>query len=102
MPIVALSLTYSRDYLKRVNLYRQRVWRCKVTGKSNLTYEEALVSEHRATENVQQFPKDLMPRVLHMIQFSKNRNNACSYFFQLITFLTPVSCSLMIMFYYAF
>ncbi|CAL9081762.1 unnamed protein product [Musa textilis] len=63
------------DYLKRVNLYRQRVWRCKVTGKSNLTYEEALVSEHRATENVQQFPKDLIPRVLHMIQFSTSTLN---------------------------
>ncbi|XP_042505701.1 DDT domain-containing protein DDB_G0282237-like [Macadamia integrifolia] len=57
-------------YLKRINLYRQRVWTCKVTGKTNLTYEEALVSEQRGIEKVQQFPKELTIPVLHMIQFS--------------------------------
>ncbi|KAM0940236.1 putative transcription factor & chromatin remodeling DDT family [Dioscorea sansibarensis] len=59
-----------QDYLDRLNLYRQRVWACKVTGKSNLTYEEALVSEHRAAEKVQQFPEELMAPVLQMIQYS--------------------------------
>ncbi|XXG60485.1 hypothetical protein AAC387_Pa04g2384 [Persea americana] len=59
-----------QDYLNRINLYRQRVWTCKVTGKVNLTYEEALVSERRANEKVQQFPKELTAPVLHMIQFS--------------------------------
>ncbi|XP_073099470.1 uncharacterized protein [Elaeis guineensis] len=59
-----------QDYLKRLNLYRQRVWTCKVTGKTNLTYEEALVSERRATEKVQQFPKELMAPILHLIQHS--------------------------------
>ncbi|KAF3321386.1 protein STRUBBELIG-RECEPTOR FAMILY 8-like protein [Carex littledalei] len=38
--------------------------------KSNLTYEEALVSEHRTYEKVQQFPKELVGPVLHMIQYS--------------------------------
>ncbi|XP_026662028.2 DDT domain-containing protein DDB_G0282237-like isoform X2 [Phoenix dactylifera] len=59
-----------QKYLKRLNLYRQRVWTCKVTGKTNLTYEEAFVSERRAMEKVQQFPKELMAPVLHMIQYS--------------------------------
>lgn len=58
------------EYLKRINLYRLRVWTCKVTGKSNLTYEEALVSERRATERVQQFPKEFMGPVLNLVQFS--------------------------------
>ncbi|KAK4264645.1 hypothetical protein QN277_025796 [Acacia crassicarpa] len=58
------------DYLNRINLYRQRVWTCKVTGKSNLTYEEAMVSEKRATEKVQQIPKELMAPALRIIQFS--------------------------------
>ncbi|XP_073013185.1 uncharacterized protein [Typha latifolia] len=63
-------------YLKKVNLYRRRVWTCKVTGKTNLTYEEALVSEHRAAEKVQQFPKELVAPVLHMVQYSTlNLNN---------------------------
>ncbi|PIA47207.1 hypothetical protein AQUCO_01400117v1, partial [Aquilegia coerulea] len=59
-----------QEYLNRVNLYRQRLWTCKITGKSNLTYEEALVSEQLATERVQQFPKELVASVLHMVQFS--------------------------------
>ncbi|KAK6923684.1 DDT domain [Dillenia turbinata] len=59
-----------REYLNRINLYRQRVWTCKVSGKTNLTYEEALVSERRASEKVQQFPKDLILPVLQTVQFS--------------------------------
>ncbi|CAJ1937697.1 unnamed protein product [Sphenostylis stenocarpa] len=58
------------DYLKRLNLYRQRVWTCKVTGKTGLTYEEAMVSEQHATEKVQQFPKELMTTALGIIQYS--------------------------------
>ncbi|KAM1753121.1 hypothetical protein ACFX12_005747 [Malus domestica] len=38
------------EYLNRINLYRQRIWMCKVSGKTNLTYEEALLSKDRATE----------------------------------------------------
>lgn len=59
-----------QEYLNRINLYRQRVWVCKVTGKTSLTYEEALVSEKRAGEKVQQFPKELMAPVLRIIQYS--------------------------------
>ncbi|GMY12642.1 DDT domain-containing protein DDB_G0282237 isoform X1 [Fagus crenata] len=59
-----------QEYLNRINLYRQRVWACKVTGKTSLTYEEALVSEKRAVEMVQQFPKELMAPALHIIQYS--------------------------------
>nr|XP_043638547.1 DDT domain-containing protein DDB_G0282237 [Erigeron canadensis] len=58
------------EYLKRINLYRQRIWTCKSTGKLNLTYEEALVSEKQASEKVQQFPKELMEPVLREVQFS--------------------------------
>ncbi|KAK9073932.1 hypothetical protein SSX86_006526 [Deinandra increscens subsp. villosa] len=58
------------EYLKRINLYRQRIWTCKSTGKSNLTYEEALVSEKQANDKVQHFPKQLMEPVLRHVQFS--------------------------------
>ncbi|RYR66294.1 hypothetical protein Ahy_A03g012281 isoform A [Arachis hypogaea] len=61
---------YNSDYLNRINLYRQRIWMCKVTGKTNLTYEEALVSEKSASEKVQQFPKELRASVLRIIQYS--------------------------------
>ena len=58
------------EYASRIHLYRNRVWTCKVTGKSNLTYEEALVSEQKAIEKVQQFPSELIAPVLRDVQFS--------------------------------
>ncbi|XP_075083978.1 uncharacterized protein LOC107823788 [Nicotiana tabacum] len=58
------------EYLRRMNLYRHRVWSCKSTGKNNLTYEEALVSEKKAAEEVQKFPEELMAPVLRDVQFS--------------------------------
>ncbi|VFQ89224.1 unnamed protein product [Cuscuta campestris] len=58
------------DYVKRINLYRQRIWTCKLTGKSNLTYAEALASEEAAGKEAQQFPKELMEPVLRDVQFS--------------------------------
>ncbi|KAM0916681.1 hypothetical protein ACQ4PT_010025 [Festuca glaucescens] len=59
-----------QEYLNRLNLYRRRVWTCKVSGKSNLTYEEALVSEQRAAEKAQQLPRELISPVLQMVQYS--------------------------------
>ncbi len=35
-------------YLDRLDCYRQRIWTCKATGTSNLTYEQALASEVKA------------------------------------------------------
>lgn len=58
------------EYAKRINFYRKRVWTCKVTGRGNLTYEEALVSEQKAIEKVQQFPSELVSLVLRDVQFS--------------------------------
>lgn len=66
------TLTQISDYLQRLNLYRQRVWSCKVTGKTGLTYEEAIVSEQRATEKFLQFPKEFMTPALKIIQYSKS------------------------------
>lgn len=60
----------SREYLNRICLYRKRCWTCKVTGKINLTFEEALMSETRAIEKVQQFPSNLVAPVLREVQFS--------------------------------
>ncbi|MBA0872542.1 hypothetical protein Goshw_015884 [Gossypium schwendimanii] len=62
-----------KEYLNRINLYRQRVWMCKSTGKSNLTYEEAMVMEKNAIQKVQQLPNDLVAPALRIIQFSKNQ-----------------------------
>ena len=42
-----------------------------MSGKSNLTFEEALVSEHNAMEKAQNMPTELMAYVLRMTQYSK-------------------------------
>ncbi|XP_050371867.1 uncharacterized protein LOC126789845 [Argentina anserina] len=58
------------EYLNRLKLYRQRVWMCKISGKTNLTYEEALLSEEHAKEKTHMFPKELMASALQIIQYS--------------------------------
>ncbi|XP_024383806.1 uncharacterized protein [Physcomitrium patens] len=62
-----------KEYLSCMKFYRRRLWTCKVSGKTNLTYEEALVSERKATEKVQQFPKEFMGPVLRMVHLSPLR-----------------------------
>lgn len=43
-----------REYIRRQNLYRQRVWSCKYSGTGGLTYEEAVASEHKVAAVVDQ------------------------------------------------
>eukprot|EP00898_Chlorokybus_atmophyticus_P006517 jgi/Chlat1/6867/Chrsp51S09106 len=54
------------EYIRRIKLYRQRIWTCRVTGKTNLTYEEALVSENKAAAKIQQFPQEYIAPVLQL------------------------------------
>lgn len=72
LAFILSDLTWISEYLNRINLYRQRIWMCKVSGKTNLTYEEALLSEEHATEKTHMFPKELMAPALQIIQYSKN------------------------------
>ncbi|KAL7141867.1 hypothetical protein ABFS83_08G083100 [Erythranthe nasuta] len=58
------------EYLKRINFYRKRVWTCKATGKGNLTYEEALDSEEKASIRIQSIPIEYIAPVLRDVQFS--------------------------------
>jgi hypothetical protein len=65
-----------REYLKRTSLYRKPIWQCESTGKSNLTYKEALDSEKVEKEKVQdKLPEQLQKRVLLHIQFRKTNIN---------------------------
>ncbi|WZZ37975.1 hypothetical protein YC2023_034234 [Brassica napus] len=67
--ICLLNLKH-RLYLTRINLYRQRVWTCKSTGKTSLTYGEALESEKLTSKKVQTLPRELLAPALRIIQFS--------------------------------
>ncbi|KAI8083615.1 ATP-utilizing chromatin assembly and remodelling N-terminal-domain-containing protein [Thamnidium elegans] len=65
------------EYLKRTGLYRKPVWQCESTGKSNLTYKEALESEKLEKERVQdKLPEELQKRVLLRVQFQTTRLDA--------------------------
>ena len=43
-----------RDYCKKLSLYRKRAWTCRLTGRTGLTYEEALACEARAKGGLQE------------------------------------------------
>lgn len=51
-------------------LYRQPIWQCETTGRSNLTYAEAVASERKEKERVgDRFPEQLKACVLKRLQF---------------------------------
>ncbi|CAD7702456.1 unnamed protein product [Ostreobium quekettii] len=60
-------------YLRKQQLYARRGWSCKYTGRSGLTYEEALVSEERAKRAHGQFPECFEGPVLRLVHHSTLR-----------------------------
>ncbi|CAG0890058.1 unnamed protein product [Cyprideis torosa] len=44
------------EYFQREILCNSLVWGCELTGKTNLTYEEALLSEEKARRSLKSFP----------------------------------------------
>ncbi|CAO3677569.1 unnamed protein product [Umbelopsis ramanniana] len=58
-------------------LYRQPIWQCETTGRSNLTYAEAVASERKEKERVgDRFPEQLKACVLKRLQFRTDRLEA--------------------------
>jgi len=55
------------SYVVRMELYESRIWSCRLTGTSNLTYQEALKSEAEHMYYVNTFPETLMPVFLEMV-----------------------------------
>lgn len=47
------------------------VWSCSMTGKSNLTYAEALNSENSARKSIRDFPVELRTPVLYLASRTK-------------------------------
>ncbi|KAG0268580.1 hypothetical protein DFQ27_006359 [Actinomortierella ambigua] len=68
---------YPTDYINRYLFYQQRTWQCITTGKSGLTYEEALESEHKAqSATASKFPSQLRKPLLEFVQFNIGRIDA--------------------------
>ncbi|KAF9955385.1 hypothetical protein BGZ70_010259 [Mortierella alpina] len=69
--------TTYEDYINRFFFYRQKTWQCETTGKSGLTYEEALESEHKEKSMVaNKFPPQLRKPLLEFVQFQTVRIDA--------------------------
>lgn len=84
-----------REYLKRMSLYRKPIWQCESTGKSNLTYKEALESEKVEKEKVQdKLPEQLQKRVLLHVQFRKYKCIRCFIYKRTDNSLNHRNCSL--------
>jgi len=58
------SVSYCRKFFERIILCNSLVWTCAYTGRSGLTFEEALDSEKKAKEQLEQFPRYLQRPLL--------------------------------------
>lgn len=54
------------EYFARVILCNSLVWTCSLTGKSGLTYQDALTSEEQALKTLASFPVGLRKPLLHI------------------------------------
>ena len=58
------SVLNCRKFFERIILCNSLVWTCAYTGRSGLTFEEALDSEKKAKEQLEQFPRYLQRPLL--------------------------------------
>ncbi|XP_046873404.1 bromodomain adjacent to zinc finger domain protein 1A isoform X2 [Hypomesus transpacificus] len=54
------------EFFERTILCNSLVWSCALTGKPGLTYLEAVESEKKARQNLQNFPSSLVLPLLHL------------------------------------
>ncbi len=61
-----------RDYIATLEQYQKPIWTCRYTGKSNLTFEEALLSEKKAGAHIaQRFPDYYEEKLARLVHQSK-------------------------------
>jgi len=65
--------------MARYNLYKERAWSCTVSGKTLLTYEEALLSEKKAAALLEAFPVVYQRAIFPLIHHSKSHLFRLSY-----------------------
>eukprot|EP00803_Ostreobium_quekettii_P008329 evm.model.scf_1016.8 EVM.evm.TU.scf_1016.8 scf_1016:51464-51999(+) len=61
------------DYLAKMRLYQGRVWSCRYTGRTGLTYEEALREEAKATALLAKFPAECEEVAIRMVHHCSAR-----------------------------
>ena len=72
-----LTLEIFRDYdeyFERTILCNSLVWTCSLSGKTGLTYAEAVESEERAARLIDNFPPTLLRPILFIITLTRRGN----------------------------
>ncbi|KAG7238085.1 hypothetical protein INR49_031439 [Caranx melampygus] len=59
------------EFFERTILCNSLVWSCALTGRAGLTYLEAVESERRAKQSLQNFPQALVVPLLHLAALSR-------------------------------
>ncbi|KAL7301539.1 hypothetical protein TKK_0005971 [Trichogramma kaykai] len=54
------------EFCERIILCNSMIWSCSITGKSGMTYEEALLCEENAKESLKEFPMELRIPILYL------------------------------------
>ncbi|XP_076268228.1 ATP-dependent chromatin assembly factor large subunit isoform X2 [Rhynchophorus ferrugineus] len=62
------------EFSERMFLCNSMVWTCSMTGKSNLTYLEALESEENAKQCLKEFPNELKIPILYLAHLTKRNS----------------------------
>lgn len=62
--LVLIFILNCRKFFERIILCNSLVWTCAYTGRSGLTFEEALDSEKKAKEQLEHFPHYLQRPLL--------------------------------------
>ena len=59
------------EYFERTILCNSLVWTCSLSGKSGLTYSEAIQSEDKARDSIKTFPRVLERLIIYLATFTK-------------------------------
>ena len=62
------------EYFERTILCNSLVWTCSLSGKTGLTYSEALESEQRVRKAISSFPQALERAILYLVRLTKRGN----------------------------
>ena len=65
--------TEFEEFVRRVEIYQSRIWSCKITGKSSLTYQEALESEKEMRSSLKDFPSGHVKLLLEMVHGNQDQ-----------------------------
>jgi bromodomain adjacent to zinc finger domain protein 1A len=65
---------FSSEYFERTILCNSLVWTCALSGKTGLTYSEALHSEEKARLSIISFPRLLEKIILFLTLYTKRGN----------------------------